>query len=319
MVAKKELGIQQLQELARATCLRRTKEKVLASGVLALPHCSKRTQYVHLHPDDQVLYETVKKASQKIATGLDKSPRGDVSVKTSEETVMVLVNSLRLICNHGKELIPQMARSIIERSSASCVDQLERPSHAIACSSCGRETDSSSAFTGAQDLCIECAKLETTPSDPQLQPEDEHMEGESASQPASMGKSTPGKGFRRSAKVDALIKNLRQEASISDHTDKPRKRYVLLLPVDKIKGLFLTWCSVVFSCWVKMLDLIEYALRAEMISCQRIDGQKSLEGRRRALSDFNTKSDFTVMLISIGSAAEGYEGLPYVLGNVDHS
>lgn len=236
MVAKKELGIQQLQELARATCLRRTKEKVLASGVLALPHCFKRTQYVHPHPHDQVLYEAVKKASPKtIDTSFDKSPQRYVSAKTSDETVMVLLNSLQLICNHGKELVPQMARIVMERGSASCVDQLERPSHAIACSSCGRGTDSSSAFTGPQDLCIECAKLETTPSDPQLQPEDKHMGGESASQPARIGKSTAGKVFRPSAKAVALIKNLREEASISDRTDKPRKRYILLLPVDKDK------------------------------------------------------------------------------------
>lgn len=61
-----------------------------------------------------------------------------------------------------------------------------------------------------------------------------------------------------------------------------------------------------------MLDLIEHAFRAEMISCQRIDGQTSPEGRRKAMSDFSTKSDCTVMLASIGSVAEGHEDLPYV-------
>lgn len=54
-----------------------------------------------------------------------------------------------------------------------------------------------------------------------------------------------------------------------------------------------------------MLDLIEQALRAEMIECQRIDGQTSIEGRRMAVSEFSNNSECTVMLASIGSAAEG--------------
>lgn len=54
-----------------------------------------------------------------------------------------------------------------------------------------------------------------------------------------------------------------------------------------------------------MLDLIEQAFREEKIGWRRIDGQTSLEGRRRAVSEFSGSSDCTVMLASIGSAAEG--------------
>lgn len=68
-------------------------------------------------------------------------------------------------------------------------------------------------------------------------------------------------------------------------------------------------CSVVFSYWVRMLDLIEQALCEAGIGFQRIDGQTSLEGRRNAMLDFNGRADCKVMLASIGSAAEGY-GLP---------
>lgn len=55
-----------------------------------------------------------------------------------------------------------------------------------------------------------------------------------------------------------------------------------------------------------MLDLIEQAIRAENMGYQRIDGQTNLEGRRRAVSEFSGRPDCTVMLASIGSAAEGY-------------
>ncbi|KAJ0108129.1 uncharacterized protein J7T55_007248 [Diaporthe amygdali] len=59
--------------------------------------------------------------------------------------------------------------------------------------------------------------------------------------------------------------------------------------------------------WIGMLGLIEHALDMAGIAFQRIDGQTSLEGRRKALLDFNGRLDCTVMLASIGSAAGGID------------
>lgn len=67
-----------------------------------------------------------------------------------------------------------------------------------------------------------------------------------------------------------------------------------------------------------MLDLIEEAIRAENMSWQRIDGQTNLEGRRMAVAEFSGRSDCTVMLASIGSAAEGYAYLPSMVGSIIH-
>jgi SNF2 family DNA or RNA helicase len=55
-----------------------------------------------------------------------------------------------------------------------------------------------------------------------------------------------------------------------------------------------------------MLDLIEQAFSKEQFGFQRIDGHTSLEGRRKAVQEFNDNPDCTVMLASIGSSAEGY-------------
>jgi hypothetical protein len=52
-------------------------------------------------------------------------------------------------------------------------------------------------------------------------------------------------------------------------------------------------------------DMIETALRTNGFLFQRIDGQKSLEQRIRALHAFNNDPTCTVMLASIGSVAEG--------------
>ena len=56
-----------------------------------------------------------------------------------------------------------------------------------------------------------------------------------------------------------------------------------------------------------MLDMIENALRMSGFLFQRIDGQKSLQQRARALYAFNNNPTCTVMLASIGSVAEGYD------------
>jgi hypothetical protein len=56
-----------------------------------------------------------------------------------------------------------------------------------------------------------------------------------------------------------------------------------------------------------MLDMIETALRTNGFLFQRIDGQKSLERRIRALDAFNNDPTCTIMLASIGSVAEGYD------------
>ena len=64
--------------------------------------------------------------------------------------------------------------------------------------------------------------------------------------------------------------------------------------------------SVVFSCWTKMLSLVQKDLEDEGFKLVRIDGQTSLTERWRAIEKFKEDSNCTVMLVSIGSAGEGY-------------
>lgn len=64
--------------------------------------------------------------------------------------------------------------------------------------------------------------------------------------------------------------------------------------------------SVVFSCWTKMLDLVQEDLEDEGFFLTRIDGQASLDKRWDAVTQFREDPECTVMLASIGSAGEGY-------------
>lgn len=55
-----------------------------------------------------------------------------------------------------------------------------------------------------------------------------------------------------------------------------------------------------------MVDLTQQCLEANNFVCARIDGQLNLEGRSKAIKQFNLDPKCTVMLATIGSAAEGY-------------
>lgn len=63
--------------------------------------------------------------------------------------------------------------------------------------------------------------------------------------------------------------------------------------------------SVIFSCWTKMLDLVQQALQNLGFCCQRIDGKTSIENRKKALDQFHGDPTCTIMLASIASAGEG--------------
>ncbi|MQL77010.1 hypothetical protein Taro_009429 [Colocasia esculenta] len=57
--------------------------------------------------------------------------------------------------------------------------------------------------------------------------------------------------------------------------------------------------AIVFSQWTSMLDLIETSLNHSLIQYRRLDGTMSLPSRDRAVKDFNSDPEVTVMLMSL--------------------
>jgi SNF2 family DNA or RNA helicase len=110
-----------------------------------------------------------------------------------------------------------------------------------------------------------------------------------------------------SAKVEALLKNLHAEQTVEtrSHSSRPVKRCVIPTLSKSYDCQSLTFLSVVFSYWTKMLDLIQQALQSHGFSFQRIDGKTDLEKRSEAIRQFNEDPTCTIMLASIGSAGEG--------------
>ncbi|KAJ0114754.1 hypothetical protein J7T55_004495 [Diaporthe amygdali] len=92
--------------------------------------------------------------------------------------------------------------------------------------------------------------------------------------------------YMPSSKVQALLRNLVSVGQTS--------------PTQPIK-------SVVFSCWIKMLDLIQRALVSQGLDFVRIDGSKTERARREAISRFRSDHDCGILLATIGSAGVGLD------------
>ncbi|WJX21628.1 Helicase-like transcription factor chr28 [Trifolium repens] len=57
--------------------------------------------------------------------------------------------------------------------------------------------------------------------------------------------------------------------------------------------------AIIFSQWTSMLDLVETAMEQSGVKYRRLDGRMTLTARDRAVKDFNSDPEITVMLMSL--------------------
>lgn len=57
--------------------------------------------------------------------------------------------------------------------------------------------------------------------------------------------------------------------------------------------------AIIFSQWTRMMDLVEISLKQSCIQYRRLDGTMTLASRDKAVKDFNTDPQVTVMLMSL--------------------
>ncbi|CAN1149762.1 Helicase-like transcription factor CHR28 [Linum perenne] len=63
--------------------------------------------------------------------------------------------------------------------------------------------------------------------------------------------------------------------------------------------------AIVFSQWTRMLDLLEACLKTSSIQYRRLDGTMSVAAREKAVKDFNTLPEVTVIIMSLKAASLG--------------
>ncbi|XP_047328550.1 helicase-like transcription factor CHR28 [Impatiens glandulifera] len=84
-----------------------------------------------------------------------------------------------------------------------------------------------------------------------------------------------------------LLETIDQESGLKGDSRKPGEK------------------AIVFSQWTRMLDLLETSLKNSSIKYRRLDGTMSVQSRDRAVKDFNTLPEVTVIIMSLKAASLG--------------
>ncbi|KAG9255088.1 SNF2 family N-terminal domain-containing protein [Emericellopsis atlantica] len=299
--SKKPHSLPMLRKLVAATCLRRTKAK--HASTLGLPSKEVLVEPVEMNAEERKVYDFFKRHMYLLAIPSKKasnSKKGrQVKASRSSANVLLLIGLLRLICNHGEDLLTKNAQKAWKSQNTSFITWETLESALKRCSSCGCGIDDqepgeqmAGELACGHLICYRCfpeaQTSEDTVSCPRCQRSSDRDTGISAAETEVGFSSTQRR--RPSAKVQALLKNLAKDRS--DAESKAEKA-----PPK----------SVIFSYWTKMLDLIEIALNDHELKFCRIDGQSSLPQRRKAIEKFNSDSTHNIMLASIGGAGEGID------------
>lgn len=223
---KSSVSIERLKDLVRATCLRRTKKSPGIS--LDLQGLVENIEHVHLHNEDQELYHFFRKKTAEIAANIRLEKGIKMKDKASkDENILSLINILRLICNHGKDLLPLKALNAWNQREAVSVDWQMMKTCRRACEMCGEDLEDgdelpsrpeSRLASGYNLICALCAAS---------------MENDTSNvQPVRRAKTkqelTTVASSRPSAKIQSLISMLHRERRTSDgRRGKTIKRRVI--------------------------------------------------------------------------------------------
>ena len=222
-------SIQRLKNVVKATCLRRTKNSSTVALDLASP--VKEVEYINLHKEDKELYDSVKQKTASIAAEIqrNKEIKGKGS-KKREGNILALMNFLRLICNHGKDLLSRSALALYTESTSNSLDWQMMQASRDTCRVCGQDLEglgssgSGSHSTGGsrrQSVCEACVLDNEDVAE--IKREHSPQKAEEASATKDKGPKFAAKATRPSAKLRALIHRLREE-QMKAEDQKPTKR-----------------------------------------------------------------------------------------------
>jgi SNF2 family DNA or RNA helicase len=222
------VGIPRLKDLVRGTCLRRTKASPTVHLHLLEP--IKNIEYVNLNDEDQALYVFFRKKTADIAINTRAANQAKSNTAT-EESIISHMNMLRLICNHGKALLPPQALVAWHRGSSSETDWQMGIAFQAGCRLCGVDLGnlndddsrpSSPAARHRESLCETCYSTDKDSPGSKISKystaRKQEVEKVKASEPT-----------QPSAKMEALLKNLFRDQNAETEGLVANKRLVQTL------------------------------------------------------------------------------------------
>eukprot|EP00850_Spirogloea_muscicola_P012718 SM000083S22765 [mRNA] locus=s83:377343:380340:+ [translate_table: standard] len=90
-----------------------------------------------------------------------------------------------------------------------------------------------------------------------------------------------------------------------DPCGSPARASVMKLEAADVDVVDSTEKAIVFSQWTSMLNLLEAPLQAAGLQFRRLDGTMNVNARERAIAEFSTRPEVTVMIMSLKAASLG--------------
>ena len=221
-------SLRRLQDLIRATCLRRTKRMLRDSCELLKR--TERIEEVEFYDIDRDLHAFFQEKCAKMAEGISTTEQIlPEAGRRKEGNLLSLINFLRLICDHGLQLLPQSALDAWNARDGTSINWQMLQSCRKRCCICNTDIDDADSSNGSELrcqhwICTICAS------------QSESIYGEEgfcprcATSPSSRDVTScpsPDAIFiPPSAKIEALLRNLRTEQAVetSQRPLKPIKR-----------------------------------------------------------------------------------------------
>ena len=220
MEKNQQNSLERLRDLVLGTSLRRT--IALNSATLCLQARTEEVELVDLYHNDGELYRFFQQLSSDIASGSkNRKKKGEAKVSKDASTradkgdnnILSLINFLRLICNYGERILPLSALEAWRARDADAIAGQMRQQASQHCAICAAllqttVTDADTLPCGHR-ICSACLLARDEADDMKLETDDcRSCLSHSHSQPEPP---PSGESLGRSAKVEALIRNLRKE------------------------------------------------------------------------------------------------------------
>jgi SNF2 family DNA or RNA helicase len=208
-------GVERLQDLVRATSLRRT---MASNGEsLGLQPPIENVEFVDLDSKDRALYGFFQQKSYLLAReaakkrGKKKKTAGP-SIGKGDDNILALMSFLRLVCNYGEHMLSEKAVRAWKMKDPDAVDWQMMQRSKQQCSRCNvlfQSVDEPDTLPCGHEACPSCVS-EVQEAD---EGDDEVAQACNCCRGPQRARAVvrSGDGWNRSAKVGALIRNLREE------------------------------------------------------------------------------------------------------------
>ncbi|KAL0718778.1 hypothetical protein Bca4012_068101 [Brassica carinata] len=303
-------GYQKLQAILKTVMLRRTKGSLIdGKPIISLPPKSIELRKVDFTEEERDFYTNLESESRSQFQEYKEAG----TVKQNYVNILLMLLRLRQACDHPllvkgeysftwesslglakKENFSEASLQICGICSDSPEDAVVSVCGHVFCKQCFYES-----LTGDDNLCpiANCnSRLSAMPS----------MHDSAASVHVEAVDSCSEGLPYESSKIKAALEILQSLARPQDLTDTKQisqKGADSSLSVTPLKVVGEK--AIVFSQWTKMLDLLEASLISSRIQYRRLDGTMSVAARDKAVQDFNTLPEITVMIMSLKAASLG--------------